>query len=412
MEHAVDLAWQRGLAALQPTSVQLEHGLELHRQLRVCDSYGFLPRVFNSRFCDSSNALLDRGVGKTEWKRKYWAGLAAAPASDPEMTREYLMALRKTGLRGMVQPVNDIGESLEDAIELLAAFRHQCNVLKKHLYQATCAEDLEGEDREERIGILFSLTGLPVFGAGNMADPDGLLDWVDTWYRLGVRFMHMGYNRRNYFAEGCTEDNDGGVSDFGRELIARLNRTGIIVDVPHSSPRTLLEAVKLTTRPLVATHTGCQAVHDYPRCKSDEELKAIAETGGYVGIFALPTLLGPQADLNLMFRHIEHAIRTVGVDHVTIGTDGSYVSSTGMESLREHPGKPRIDRAGWRSGHRLHASREHLDGSLAWTNWPLFTVGLVKLGLSDEDIGKILGGNLRRVLRACRPENEERVGLE
>lgn len=408
MEHSQQ-AWQKGLQILQPSESQLQHGLELHDQLGVCDAYGFLPRVFNEKFCESSNKLLERGVSKTEWRRKYWSGLAAAPGSDPQVAQESLEALRKARLRAIVQPVNDVGESLEDAIELIAAFRHQCNVLKEHLFQVTCAEDLEDTGYQGKTGLLFSLTGLPVFGAGSMADPDGLLDWVDVWYRFGVRFMHLGYNRRNYFADGCTEKDDGGISDLGRELIVRLNRTGIVVDVPHSSPQTLMQAVAYANRPLVASHTGCRAVHDYPRCKSDQELKAIASTGGYVGIFSIPTLLGPSADINLMLRHVQHAIEVIGTDHVVIGTDGSYVSSSGMESLRVHPGQELVDRAGWRAGDKLHASREHLDGSLAWTNWPLFTVGLVKMGLSDEDIGKILGGNLRRVLRACQPEAEKRV---
>lgn len=338
-------------------------------------------------------------------KRKGWRYRIISSTWEEEAREEFREAIRRAGLSGMVQPVNDIGEALDDGIGLLAAYRHLFQEFGETIVQATKADDLSAAKKAGRTGVIFSLTGLPVFGAGTMADPDSIFDWIELWYLLGVRFMHVGYNRRNYFADGCTESRDGGLSDFGRELVRRLNRAGIIVDLPHSSPQTLLDAVRESTRPVMATHLGCQAVYAHPRSKSDRELKAIAETDGLVGIFAEATMLGPGADLNLLLRHVAHAVKTVGARHVSIGTDLAY-QRPWNEPIPHSPQLSAFVRraAGIRSDFTLHASDEHRGGSLTWTNWPLFTVGLLRLGLREGEIEAILGGNLRRVLEACRSE--------
>lgn len=393
----MDLLWQRGLDVLRPSEKDLQRGLELHRTLPVCEGYGFLPGMPTPSAAEMANALLDRGVSVADWKQRCWTYNVTAPARDSRVVEEYFAALKRSGIRGMVQNVSDIGESLEYALMNIAAHRHLLNSFKKELYQATSAEDLL--DFPESIGVYFSLTGLPVAGAGSMADPDAMLDWLDIWYHMGVRFMHLSYNRRNYFADGCTALSDGGLSDLGVELIARLNKTGIIVDVPHSSSKSTMAATKVSTKPVIATHTGSRAIHDHPRCKTDEEMKAIAGTGGYVGILGHPMLLGPNANLNLMMQHVQHAVKTVGAEHVAIGTDYGYRRQP-QEGLKTPPGLAEYNQAvsGFRPEHLIHDSDEHMQGSLAWTNWPLFTVGLVQSGFTDKEIESILGGNLRRVL--------------
>lgn len=396
-----DQLWQAGINALEPTAAELERGLELHRTLDVCDGYGFLPRVFTDAFRKRNEQLLDRGIGKSDWTRMYWAELIAAPGYEEAGAEEFLGALQQAGLKGLVQPINDIGESLEDAMTLMASYRYLCNRFGGHLFQATRAEELTAAEGGGRLGVVFSLTGLPIFGAGSMADPDRLMDWVEIWHRMGVRFMHMSYNRRNYFADGCTETADGGLSDLGKTLVERMNAVGVIPDISHSGARATAETLKASTAPVVATHVGCAAVYEHPRCKTDRELYALADTGGYAGIFAVPFFLGERSDLRGMLEHVRHAVKVVGAEHVTIGTDNSYLSPEEQRQIRPYPGRVRINRSGWKPEHQAHSSVEHLCGSLAWTNWPLLTVGLVQLGLSDTEIMQILGGNLRRVLKTA-----------
>jgi len=394
-------AWQRGLEVLQPTAAELEHGLELHRNLTICESYGFLPQIWSERAMASYRCAGD-GLSYVDFQRRQSYLRAADCAQSPETREMFLAALRQAGVHGLVLPVNDYGESITDALVRIAAYRHLCLELSDSLFQTTKADEIEAARANGSTGLIFSLTGLPLFGAGEMTDPNALLDWVETWHGMGVRFMHLGYNRRSVFADGCGERNDGGLSELGYDLITRMNEVGMIVDVPHSSRRTLLEAVEASNAPVIASHIGCQAIFDGARCKSDEEIKAIASTGGYVGIYSIPSLLGDDGDLNLMLRHVAHALRVVGPEHVVISTDLGHNPGPPQPLPQKLPGSWRRVAAAGRHKFKPEGrtSLEHFGGSLAWTNKPLITVGLVKMGLSDEAIAQIHFGNLKRVLNA------------
>ncbi|MBM3890634.1 MAG: dipeptidase, partial [Verrucomicrobia bacterium] len=243
---------------------------------------------------------------------------------------------------------------------------------------------------------------------GQLSDPDEELSWVETWYQLGVRLMHLTYNRRNFIGDGCAEPANGGLSELGRALIKKMNEVGIIVDTPHSGIQTTLDAAKASTKPMMASHTGAKAVFNHMRCKSDAELKAIAATDGLIGVYVLPNMLGPNATLNTMLDHVDYIAKLVGANHVAIGTDTTY-QQPWPKTLTGYP-KARFSTQWWgnwnKENHPLPISDEASTGSLAWTNWPLYTVGLVMRGYSDTDIGKILGGNFMRVLDANRPAKE------
>jgi membrane dipeptidase len=178
------------------------------------------------------------------------------------------------------------------------------------------------------------------------------------------------------------------------------------VDVAHSGWQTSLDAAKLSEKPMVASHSGCAALNAHHRCKPDEVIRAIADTGGYIGICCIPAFLGGSGDINAMLDHIDHVVENFGADHVTIGTDVAYSSSASDEESRKIPKRRRRrDRwAGfWPEGDPIRApewNQEHQKLSMAWTNWPVFTIGMVQRGYSDDDIRKILGGNVLRVARA------------
>lgn len=400
--------WEQGLHFLQPSASQLEHGLELHRQLMVCENYGFLPKVLTPELEDSISKLSKRELSWPDWKRKGRVRRVTTPTRDIQGAKDFFSIVKHSGVDCLVQSVNFMGESLDDAVPILAAYRHLCNVFKDHLLQATCVDDIARAKAQGQTAVFFSLTGFPTAGAGSMCDLDGMLDWVDVWYHLGVRFMHLGYNRRNAFADGCLESSDGGLSDLGGELVRRMQRTGIVVDIPHSSQKTTFDVAAITEKPVLISHAGCAAIHPHRRCKTDEEIKAIADTGGYTGIFAVPGFLGDNPNITTLLRHLDHAIRLVGPDHVAVGTDVGHGQNWPSE-LPAPASRLQINPLGRNpDAGKTPSILVTAEGraSLAWSNWPLITVGLVKMGVSDDDIVKILGGNLRRVLRACQPEAE------
>jgi membrane dipeptidase len=160
----------------------------------------------------------------------------------------------------------------------------------------------------------------------------------------------------------------------------------------------------------MASHSGCRALRDHPRCKYDEAIEAVATTGGTIGICVLPGFLGLSGDLNALLDHIDHAVSVVGPDHVAIGTDVCYIPPY-PEGLKGFPDARWTSSwwGAWKEEYASPPSQEHRWGSLAWTNWPMYTVGLVSRGYSDEDIRKIIGGNTLRVLEANEPEGLVRL---
>ena len=183
-----------------------------------------------------------------------------------------------------------------------------------------------------------------------------------------------------------------------------MNREGVIVDVAHSGHRTSLEAAKASSKPMVSSHSGAHALNAHYRCKPDSVIRAIADTGGYCGVCCIGPFLGGNGDIVAFLDHIEYLVRIFGAEHVTIGTDVSYVPARNAEQYRKLPSRPR-QRPAWRSlwpepGVKpLATTTEQHRLSLSWTNWPLFTVGMVQRGISDDDIRKILGGNVMRVAK-------------
>jgi membrane dipeptidase len=158
---------------------------------------------------------------------------------------------------------------------------------------------------------------------------------ADVFADLGVRVIQLTYNPANKVGSGSMAVENGGISPFGREVIARLNASRVMVDLSHSGERTCLEAARLSQQPISINHTGCRALTDLPRNKTDEELRLVAQRGGFVGIYFMPflnaTSVASAADV---VTHIEHAIRICGEDHVGIGTDGGTTAVDDMAAYR------------------------------------------------------------------------------
>jgi membrane dipeptidase len=152
---------------------------------------------------------------------------------------------------------------------------------------------------------------------------------------------------------------------------------------------------------MVASHTTAAAIHQHIRAKPDEVMRAICDTGGYIGICAIPAFLGRGGDIAAMLDHIDYAVKKFGADHVAIATDLGYSSRHAETESKKIPRRQRA-RVRWEAlwPADAFAGYPSTHPSTAWTNWPLFTLGLVQRGHKDTDIQKILGGNALRVLRA------------
>lgn len=398
----METVWRKGLDALKPDGKQLEHGLELHRNFTVCDTFGFCPKPWPKDIAEFMNGMIKEGVGQYRWRERSTMYRIHGFTKWREGIDEFLAALKCAGVNGLVQTVGG-GENLEYTIQNMAAYQHLRGMLGDELPQARSAVEISEAAENDRTALVFSVNGPPP--VGDMTDPDNKLYWLNVWYQLGVRFMHLSYNRRNEVADGCTEASGAGLSDYGYELVRKMNEVGIVVDTPHSSKQATIEAAGFSKKPITATHIGVRALFEHPRCKTDEELKAIADTGGMVGIYAIGGMLGKDATINSLLDHLDYAKKLLGAEHVSIGTDICYQREW-PEEVKLYPTKTNLPnrKGGWTKAHKAHHTEEHLNGSLAWTNWPLFTVGMVMRGYSDDEIKKILGLNLMRVMDANRPD--------
>lgn len=178
--------------------------------------------------------------------------------------------------------------------------------------------DIRRAKAEKKVGIIYG------FQNGAMMGKDA--SRVDIFANLGVRIFQLTYNPVNQLGGGSMAADNPGLTPFGREVIERLNAQKMIVDLSHSGERTCLEAAQASKAPISINHTGCRAVTDLPRNKTDAELRLVAEKGGFVGIYFMPFLnISGHARAEDVVAHIDHAVNICGEDHVGIGTDG-YVT--------------------------------------------------------------------------------------
>jgi len=196
------------------------------------------------------------------------------------------------------------------------------------LLKILSAADIERAKSEGRIGLIFAFQNAEMFGH----EVSRVREFAD----MGVRVMQLTYNTRNLVGAGSLVADDMGLSDFGREVVAAINASRVIVDLSHSNRQTCLDAIEASSQPVAITHTGCRALVDIPRNKSDLELRQVAERGGYVGIYFMPFLAsGRNATSADLVAHIAHAINVCGEDSVGIGTDNSFTPFDDLEKFKK-----------------------------------------------------------------------------
>jgi membrane dipeptidase len=385
------------LEILKPSRVQLEHGLELHRQSLVFDAYGFAPRAApDGAIIAAADTAGASDVEMQDLREEM--GMIRAVTDVAERT-EIQEALRCSGVTCIFQNAGEEGQSPERLLKRLARFTYLGDMLRDFLVRAAVPDDIEAARKAGKSCLYLTGNGVPLAQRWDTVEDE--LSYVRVFFQLGIRMMHVTYNRRNMLGDGCAELANGGLSDFGRAAIGEMNRVGVIVDVAHSGWRTSLEAAQISKQPMVASHTSCDALQHHIRAKPDEVIRAICDTGGLIGICCIPNFLGRTGDIAALLDHVDHIVQRFGIDHVAIGTDVSHVSQFASSPSAKAPsrGKRRNRFEALWPADALGGNWPRA-GSLGWTNWPLITVGLVQRGYRDDQIQKILGENILRVCRA------------
>ena len=220
-------------------------------------------------------------------------------------------------------------EPFEYTIAEIAACDARLRLHPRDLMKVLTAADILRARREKRIGLIY--------GFQNAAMMGDKAERVDIFADLGVRVVQLTYNPANQLGDGSMAPQNRGLTPFGREVVARLNARRVMIDLSHSGERTCLDAARASNQPISINHTGCRALVDLPRNKSDEELRLVASRGGFVGIYFMPFLNRTSvARAEDVVAHIDHAVKICGEDHVGIGTDGGTTGIDDMAAYRAH----------------------------------------------------------------------------
>ena len=257
---------------------------------------------------------------------------APADTSNPDVDDRSVDEARASGLTAVNVTLGYVAgpdDPYQYTLETIATWDAILRRRSGQLMRVDTAADILRARDLGKVGVIY--------GFQNAAQVGDQLDRIETFRRLGVRIIQLTYNPQNQIGDGSMAPQNRGLTPFGREVVARLNAHRIMVDLSHSGERTCLDAIAVSKQPISINHTGCRALCDLPRNKTDAELRGVAERGGFVGVYFMP-FLNPSghATAEDVVAHIEHAVRVCGEDHVGIGTDGDVTAIDDLKAYQAH----------------------------------------------------------------------------
>ncbi len=206
-------------------------------------------------------------------------------------------------------------EDFQEMVQNVIAWNHRFEQYSELIFQGRIADDVRTAHEEGRTAIFF--------GFQNCSPIEDNIGLVEVCHQLGARFMQLSYNNQSLLAAGCYEVDDPGITRMGRHVISEMNRVGLVVDMSHSAHRSTLEAIETSERPIAITHANPSYWHDALRNKSDDVLKALAESGGMLGFSMYPHHLKDKSDCQLedFCGMIARTADMMGVERIGFGSD-------------------------------------------------------------------------------------------
>jgi membrane dipeptidase len=302
---------------------------------------------------------------------------------------EITKLIRESGVTALKCTLGGATGNFEMAVEDIASAQQLMEKRADLFLNVRTPGDFERARKEQKLGVIYS------FESANMLEDK--IDRIEMFRGLGVRVMQLTYNRRTPFGVGCLDGETDGLTDLGRKAIAKMNETGVALDLSHSNTQTTADGIAASTKPPLITHAGCRAVFMHPRNKEDRELKALADKGGVVGIYMLPyiTASPKQPMLDDYMQHLEHAVKVCGEDHVGVGSDVPFfpVDDSDLEEMKKATEKRKAD--------GIAAPGEDRPTYIPDMNTPQkmerIADALLKRGHKSGVVEKILGNNFKRV---------------
>ncbi len=257
-------------------------------------------------------------------------------------------------------------------------------------------DDIYRAKREGRIALVAAQEGAAMI--------ENELDRIEILYGIGLRLLGITYSESNALGTGLKETRDGGLTSFGHKAVRRMNEVGLAIDCAHASDQTALDTVEASRHPIFLTHTGARGLWNIKRLAPDDVIRAVAGKGGVIGIEAAPhTTVSPRHrrhGIESFMDHFEYVKDLVGIDHVAFGPDTLYGDHVGLHKVYAEALSIDETQDAGRGEVPEHIPVEYVrgienptEGSKNILRW------LVKEGYGDEDIARVMGENIVRVLK-------------
>ena len=266
-------------------------------------------------------------------------------------------------------------------------------------------EDIVAAENEGRLGLIM--------GWQNILPIENQLDRLAFFHALGLRVVQLSYNEASLVADGCLERRPAGLTAFGRDVVAEMNRLGIAIDLSHCAEQVALEAAEISSRPILITHANARAVFDQPRNKNDDVIRAMARTGGVIGL-SIHGFMNWDGDpahpptLEGFVRNVRHVRDLVGIDHIGIGTDYASVSHSEAADFFLKMSQAKYEGTAGAYIRAFGNTREGRYPSASPTarDFPKIFEALSDAGFSDDEIDMIGGGNFMRAFKQIWKDGE------
>jgi membrane dipeptidase len=305
----------------------------------------------------------------------------------------WLNALLAGGVKLQVCPIYTASPdtlpelALRQGLEQVMAFNRAVRENSDRVMMVRTRADVDALEASDRLGLMLSMEGAECLGYD--------AEMVDIFWDLGVRMFSLTHNRRNAFADGAAEPAHGGLSRLGGQLVDRLVAHGAILDLVHASDRTFADVLgRATTARMVISHSACRSIVDTPRNNTDEQLHALAERGGVLGLMLLPLVIDPESPtLSRVIDHLDHAVAIMGIEHVGLGAD--FIRQVFRSGATRTPPDALLP-----AGMSMDAAVEDVAGP---ADYPRLVAAMREHGYAGDRLNAVLGGNLMRLLREALP---------
>ncbi len=301
----------------QVSQVRSDESSNVHKESIIVDNNHYGPWLYSDKMMQAADRLLSVNTSPPEvWDEMIHVRIQEL-VSNPTYLKEYLENWDKAGVTAICYSLFSFADpySFSTTIREIARLTYLFDNLPKQFQKILKAEDLIRSKTQGSHGIILYVENTDEFGKD--------LEKIDLFHELGLRIVQLTYNTRNWVGNGCIERVDDGLSYFGLDVLQRLNDLHILVDLSHCGYKTTMDAIANSSDPVVFSHTFAKELSNHDRGKTDEQIKALAERGGFIGVMLIPRFITnePHPGLEHFFRHVDHIANLVGVEHLAVGTD-------------------------------------------------------------------------------------------